>query len=251
MARYSHSRMATFGQCPLKYRFSYIDGIKKEEEGIEAFTGNRVHQALEELLRLEKEFDRKPDYRKAEELFLAAWDDKYHPAVLIRRRNMTVGDYRRRGLMCLRNFFEMERERDFGELLDLELLLSFQLGNAEMSGVVDRLHRDGGTYHIIDYKTSKRDMTGEDADKDSQLALYELGVRQLFPDVEEVVLHWYMLPHKNVVSSTRSPGQLDELERKVLALIERIESTTEFPPAESPLCGWCEYQRECEEVKRG
>ena len=249
MTTYSHSRMETFKQCPLKFRFRYIDGIEKDEEGIEAFTGKRVHEALEMLLGLWKESGREPDLEKGEELFLANWDEKYHPAVLIRRRNMTVDDYRQRGLMCLRNYFEMEKGQNFGELLDLELSLSFQLGDADMTGVVDRLQRDGGTYHIIDYKTSKRDMTQRDADSDKQLALYEIGVRQMFPDAREVVLHWYMLPHKNVVDSTRSPAELDRLERNVLALIERIESATGFPPVETPLCGWCDYQRECGEDK--
>ena len=71
MARYSHSKMSTFRQCPLKYRFGYIDRIKKEEEGIEAFTGSCVHEALEELLKLKKEFAREPDYETAEELLLS------------------------------------------------------------------------------------------------------------------------------------------------------------------------------------
>lgn len=249
MTTYSHSRMETFKQCPLRFRFRYIDGIKKDEEGIEAFTGNRVHEALEMLLGPGDESGGEPDLEKAEELFLASWDEKYHPAVLIRRRNMTVDDYRQRGLMCLRNYFEMEKGQDFGELLDLELSLSFKLGDAVMTGVVDRLQRDGGTYHIIDYKTSKRDMSQRDADSDRQLALYEIGVRQMFPDASEVILHWYMLPHRNVVDSTRSPAELDRLGQNVLALIERIESATEFPPVETPLCGWCDYQRECEEEK--
>jgi len=249
LARYSHSRMETFKQCPLKYRFRYVDGIEKEEEGIEAFTGKCVHQALEELLGLKIKTGSEPNYGKAEQLFLAAWDDKYHPSVIIRRRNMTVDDYRQRGLLCLRNYFEMEKLRDFGELLDLELSLSFRIGNAEMTGVVDRLHRNGDTYHIIDYKTSKRDMSRQDADTDNQLALYEIGVRQLFPDAREVLLHWYMLPHRNIVDSSRSPLELERLEQNVLALIETIESTRDFVPVETPLCGWCDYRRECEEEK--
>jgi len=250
LARYSHSKMSTFRQCPLKYRFGYIDRIKKEEEGIEAFTGSRVHEALEKLLKLKKEFDREPDYEKAEELFLATWEEKYHPGIVIRRKDVTPEDYRRRGLMCLRNYFEMERGQEFGELLGLEVRLMFPLAGSSMKGFVDRLQKDGNTFHIIDYKVTKNDMTQEKADKDTQLALYEIGIRKLYPDVGNVVLHWYMLPHSNVVDSTRSEGDLLELEGDVLALIEEIESTSEFLPVETALCGWCEYHEECEEEKR-
>ena len=37
MAVYSHSRLSTFETCPLQYKLRYVDKIKKEEEGIEAF----------------------------------------------------------------------------------------------------------------------------------------------------------------------------------------------------------------------
>ena len=49
-ALYSHSRLSTFEQCPLKFKFAYIDKIETEiEETIEAFLGSRVHEALEKL----------------------------------------------------------------------------------------------------------------------------------------------------------------------------------------------------------
>ena len=250
MARYSHSKMSTFRQCPLKYRFGYIDRIKKEEEGIEAFTGSCVHKALEELLKLKKEFDREPDYEKAEELFLATWEEKYHPGIVIRRKGVTPEDYRRRGLMCLRNYFEMDKGQEFGELLGLEVRLAFQLGGSSIKGFIDRLQRDGNTFHIIDYKVTKNDMAQEKADSDTQLALYEIGIRKLYPDVQNVVLHWYILPHKNVVDSTRSESERLELETEVLSLIEEIENTSDFLPVETALCDWCEYPEECEEEKR-
>ena len=37
MPVYSHSRLESFENCPLKYKFRYIDGIKKAEQGVEAF----------------------------------------------------------------------------------------------------------------------------------------------------------------------------------------------------------------------
>jgi putative RecB family exonuclease len=93
-------------------------------------------------------------------------------------------------------------------------------------------------------------MAQEKADSDTQLALYEMGIRKLYPDAENVVLHWYILPHNNVVDSTRSEADLLELEADVLALIDKIESTSDFLPVKTPLCGWCEYQEECEEEMR-
>lgn len=245
MASYSPSKLAQYMQCPLKYRFQYVDGIKKEEEGIEAFVGSRVHETLERMLTLKTDFDREPSYELAEELFRKAWDEKYHPAVVIRESDVTPDDYKRRGLMMLRNYFEIEPLHDFGELLDLEQRLNFHVGEHSINGIVDRLQRDGGKLHVIDYKTSKGQMSQAQADEDRQLALYELGLRQLYPDIEEIELHWYMLAHREVVTSIRDAEARRRLEDQISYLIEEIESALDFRPKESTLCGWCDYSAEC------
>lgn len=38
MPIYSHSQLSTYEDCPLKYKLRYRDKIKREQEGIEAFT---------------------------------------------------------------------------------------------------------------------------------------------------------------------------------------------------------------------
>ena len=49
MPVYSHSRISSFENCPLQYRYRYIDGLKSEVEGVEAFVGKVVHEVLEGL----------------------------------------------------------------------------------------------------------------------------------------------------------------------------------------------------------
>jgi len=51
MPAYSHSQLSTYETCPHQYRLAYIEKIKTETEGIEAFMGSRVHDTLEKLYR--------------------------------------------------------------------------------------------------------------------------------------------------------------------------------------------------------
>jgi putative RecB family exonuclease len=247
---YTPSRLGDYLQCPLKYRFAHIDKIPRKTEGIEAFVGSCVHSALERMLVLKKDFDREPSLELAEELYLKAWEEDYHPGILVRQPDLTPEDYKRRGLMMLRNYFEIEAAQEFGRLMDLEKYLRFPLGENDIAGKVDRLQRDGDTIHVIDYKTSKSTMSQESADDDIQLALYELGIRQEFPDVESVQLHWYMLAHSQVVTSIRDEEARRNLAERISRIATEIETTTEFRPSEGTLCGWCDYQAECEEEKR-
>ena len=49
MPEYSISQLGTFEECALQYRLIYIDRIKRYEEGVEAFLGQRFHDAMEWL----------------------------------------------------------------------------------------------------------------------------------------------------------------------------------------------------------
>lgn len=52
MPVFSDSRLSTFEQCPLKYKYQYIDKFKvKAAKTVEAFMGSCVHEALEKLYR--------------------------------------------------------------------------------------------------------------------------------------------------------------------------------------------------------
>ena len=85
----------------------------------------------------------------------------------------------------------------------------------------------------------------EELDKDRQLALYSLAIRELFPQANDVHLIWHFLDFNQKIISKRTEQQLGELKQEILQLIKKIESATEYPPCQSALCGWCEFQSYC------
>lgn len=47
---YSHSRLETFENCPLKFKYQYVEKVDvPRRDSIEAFLGSRVHETLEAL----------------------------------------------------------------------------------------------------------------------------------------------------------------------------------------------------------
>ena len=44
---FSHSSLNCFETCPKQYHFRYVEKIRVDLEGIEAFMGKRVHEILE------------------------------------------------------------------------------------------------------------------------------------------------------------------------------------------------------------
>ena len=81
--------------------------------------------------------------------------------------------------------------------------------------------------------------------EDRQLALYQLALSDRYAEEETIRLVWHFLQSGETRVSQRSRGQLEELRRATMSLIDRIRETTEFPTHRTRLCDWCEYKARC------
>lgn len=249
MATYSHSRLSTFEQCPLKYKLQYIEKPEVEAfDGIDAFLGSRVHDALEQLYK-DVQMGRVMTADALVADFLDRWRREWHEGVRIVHSRYAAEDYLRLGEKCLRDYHRRHHPFDTDRTLGTEVDVRFSLdgkGGHQLYGKIDRLAQEGeGRFAIHDYKTSKRLPMQGDLDEDRQLALYQIGVQERFPDAKRVRLVWHYVVHDRAMHSERTPEALEALRAETVGLIDRIEAETRFEPHETPLCDWCPYQALC------
>lgn len=248
---FSHSSLSTFERCPAKYKFSYVDGIRKPHEGVEAFLGRRVHESLEFLYR-EIGQGRVPLFDSILDHYTEQWYAKWHDDVVIVKKRFSSDHYFKVGVNCLGRFYRQHYPFSH-RVKEVEYTLVFKLDPEDdflMKGIVDRLdHVGNGRWEIHDYKTSSRPMSQTDADRNRQLALYQIGLSHLFDGVEKVELVWHFLRQGIEVRSIRTDRQLLNLKKKIRTLVSAIRQSVEnkgpFPPKESILCNWCFYWEEC------
>jgi putative RecB family exonuclease len=247
MRAYSHSKLATYENCPQQYKLKYIDCIELPEaaEGIEAFLGSRVHETLEKLhkeLILTK-------LNSLEELLAYygdQWTRKWHENVIVVKKQYGKDHYRDAGREAIRKYYQRHYPFDQSRTLATELPLTFSIDDYALSGVIDRLSHDGkGGYEIHDYKTSATLPSQERLDNDRQLALYQIGIQEEFRDVRDIRLIWHYLLFDKEFASRRTNAQLEDVKREVVSLIKTIERDTTFGPTEGTLCDWCEYPEYC------
>ena len=248
MPTYSHSQLSTYETCPHQYRLHYIQKIKMDTEGIEAFMGSRVHDALEKLYR-----DLKMTKLNTLEELLAfyhqCWEKNWSESVQIIRKEYHAEDYRRLGEKCITDYYKRYYPFDQGRTLGLEETIYFPLEEEKgywIRGVIDRLALlDHSILEIHDYKTSSRLPSQTDVQSDRQLAFYQMGVEGKWKDIQEIKLIWHYLAFDVDVQSLRTPEELQRLRQETMELIKKIESDRDFSPKESPLCSWCDYQSLC------
>jgi putative RecB family exonuclease len=246
---FSHSRLASFEDCPKKYEYRYVRKIKRDTESVEGFVGKRVHEVLERLY-IAAGKGNLPSLDQVLRRFRILFDEAFDPErVKIVRDDTGIDDYRNNGERSLRSFYRRHYPFDADETLGLEERVSFGLddsGNYRMQGFVDRIARArDGAIEIQDYKTGRWVPDQKQLDEDRQLALYQIGVTEKYGDDSPVRLVWYYTFRDQVRTSTRTPEQLDELRENTRGLIDRIRTTTAFEPTKSRLCDWCEFQEVC------
>jgi len=67
----------------------------------------------------------------------------------------------------------------------------------------------------------------------------------MWRDVNSIKYIWHYLVFNKEISSSRTDRDIEKIRAEKIALINEIESATEFPPRESSLCNWCSYQSIC------
>ena len=183
MATFSHSKLETYRACPRRYKLKYVDRMRDTEEGVEAFAGSRVHEALERLYRsLAREHPVSLD--DALDHYDLSWEHNWHERVKVVSTQYTPEDYREMGRRCIREYWHRYEPFDHGVVVGIERKVRFELDQQRdivLQGYVDRIDRvDDGSYEIHDYKTGGYLPDQAQADTDSQLALYQLALESMW-----------------------------------------------------------------------
>jgi putative RecB family exonuclease len=248
MLIYSYSQLNTYGNCPLQYKLRYRDRIKRYTEGVEAFLGKMVHQTLEKCYN-DVRLTHPVSLPELHAYYESIWQQNWHDEIAIVREGVTAKNYLAQGRQMLERYYHRYAPFQSDITLGTEVRLNFSLDGSDrykFIGYVDRLCRAADeVYEIQDYKTGGRLPTQAEADDDRQLALYQIGLRQRWPDVTAVRLVWYYLAFDEKLVSTRDETALAKLEQTMKDKVDEIIDAEEFPPQESALCDWCEYPDLC------
>lgn len=249
MTVYSHSRLATFGQCPLKFRYKYVDKLKTDiAQTVEAFLGSIVHKVLEKLF-LDLKFSKKNSLEDLLKFYKSEWKKRWNDEIVIVKKDYSEKNYRDMGIEFIKRFYKRHAPFNDSITLRLEQRVIVDLnsdGKYKLQGFIDRLAKlPDGTIEIHDYKTAANLPPQEYLERDRQLALYELAVRQMYPQTRKVVLVWHFLSADEDVRLEKTRAELEKLKTDTMRQIDEIRNEKAFQPKESKLCGWCEFQPHC------
>jgi putative RecB family exonuclease len=241
----SPSACSAFKECPLAYRFSYIERLP-EPPSPWATKGTLVHRALELL------FLRAPSERTVAaglaDLATARAELAPHPdftGLELTAEEAETFDADAEAL--LRRYFELE-DPSTVRPIGLELKLEANLGRVRLRGVIDRLELDAdGELVVTDYKTGSVPSELWEAKSLSGVHIYALLCERMLGK-RPARVQLYYLSKPEALIATPSDQSITAVERKTVAMWSAIATACErddFRPRPGRLCDFCAFKPYC------
>lgn len=255
MAVYSFSQIQTYLQCPLSYKFRYLDKIKPEfEENLHLILWTTVHSTLEYLYQKINNFHT-PSLEELEDYFLNIYKEKVQK---LKEKDLDEQkkEFETRWLVYLEQYYnEYHPFKDIKVVwTEIQLYIDLQ-DNIKFQWFIDRLDKKGDSFIITDYKTNKQ---LPEQDKDyymEQLTLYALWVKQKYwKYLNNIYWNLEYLHFETQDFWEIKKEDIQKVSEKYKKIALEIETKKAehwlwmediFEPKESSLCKFCDYKEIC------
>lgn len=242
----SPSKLTTFRECPLAFRFSAIDKLP-EPPSAPALKGTLVHEVLERLF-----WDVPAGLRTAKRAN-AIFDEiipvfqQREDVLLLRLEETDAQAFVRDARRLVQNYFLLEDPNNVN-VIGIELMVATPTVNPMLRGIIDRLDIDANEdLIVVDYKTGRAPGKNFEDHKLTGVNFYAYLCEQLLGRLPKSV-HLLYLREPIRISREMTPQHTRGTRAQTNAAWQAITRACEkddFRPKPNRLCDWCAFIAYC------
>ncbi|MCC6639474.1 ATP-dependent helicase [Candidatus Falkowbacteria bacterium] len=260
-AHYSFTQLMAFSKCPYQYKLGFIYKIPQIGKPVFSY-GRTMHKTLEEFYKLvasqmmqgqvdlfsalenkvgASKISELVTFENMKALYEHSWIDDWYTT------KKDKEEYYAKGLQGLERVYNNVKDQEPQTLyLEKPFTLKLQGTKGEeysLRGVIDRIDKRDGAWHIIDYKTgTSKDKL--DADAKMQLLIYQVAAQELWQARVGSLTYLYLDDAKEL-TFLGDDDELQALKIKLVSLIESIRDSA-FTATPGWQCEFCDFRDICD-----
>jgi CRISPR/Cas system-associated exonuclease Cas4 (RecB family) len=224
MTTYSYSKIDVYCKCPRRFKFKYIQRIKKDDDNPIFEKGHYIHYMLEHYPNPPPE----PFKFKFSSLEMI---NSFKEIVMNRLKVDPE-------LRTILRSYRIRSEQVF--YLDRDLRPSVDKENALVTGIIDYIGIVNGELTFIDWKSGLTMKSNIE-----QVQFYAIWGFKAFPNFDTIkTILWYV-ENGEKIEFVLHRDDMDIIESNLINKIDEIEKDTTFKARPARHCDWCPYQNEC------
>jgi putative RecB family exonuclease len=233
----SYSKLRIYRQCPLRYRFTYLDRLPRRPRRLFR-AGKRVHHALMTWLVYAR--DGRPSLEAAMRTYDNAWGAEMAGDPSAAR------DYQE-GREILYAFHEFNKDLPCAPAY-LEHKFEISVGGHVVTGAIDRVELTERGYEVIDYKMDREPRTRREVEEDLQLRIYDLALRDGQGVTPESLSLYFVRHNSKQTVAAHSREETAGLQRWIAETGDAISAGTDWSPQPGEWCSGCDFRAYCPAV---
>lgn len=249
---FSYSKMSTYQECPLKYKFRYVDKLYEPPKYFFAF-GTALHKVMEYLYSSQK-----PPFPTLQEVLdffkkdweSTTWQEKGYESA---EKELACYD---EGFIIITAYYQ-KFCKEFFAPVSTEFRTAVDFGDISVVGIVDRIdYLGGGKISIVDYKTGKKIKREPDQLMMYQKLLFgnkelEERVKVCHPRVKNIEVSNMLFLHlkgpefEQQHFSPASDEEMQDFWARALGVADSIKKEKfDANPGEMQ-CRFCDFKKHC------
>ena len=236
--RLSPSKIQTYDDCPLKFKFQYVLRIPTPPKTYFGM-GTAIHAVAENMTKLQRD-GKEPTEELALEILEKRWDTSSY-----RNQRTKEGQEKDQSKEMVRTYLEWAKQNP-NTPVDVEPKFEIKLNDVTVSGKIDRVEKTpDGDYEVVDFKTGSAYKTKNTIKEDIQMNIYALGTEKLYGKIPKKTSLFYIKSNK-IVPHFIEEEKLNEFKEKLNEKIDSIFNEEFDAKPEYQKCSMCDYAPICD-----
>lgn len=236
--RLSPSKIQTFEDCPLQFKFQHVLRVPTPSKTYFGM-GTAIHAVAENMTKLQKE-GKEPTEELALEILEKQWDTSSY-----RNQRTKESQDKDKSKEMIKTYLEWA-ENNPNTPVDVEPKFQIKLNDVTISGKIDRVEMTpDGEYEVIDFKTGYAYKTKNTIKEDVQMNIYALGTEKLYGKLPKKTSLFY-IKHNKIVPHFIEEEKLNEFKESLGEKIESIFNEEFDAKPEYQKCSRCDYASICD-----